>query len=242
MASKNPPTILVVGARNNSLGHRIKTKAHAMGYRVVTAGVSGEEDFRYDVRELPPHEVWSQGPYDSVICTVGVNDPDWSEEATFRINTMGPLQVLDDWVANQKLDLPINHYVAISSNSAHIARTGTLAYCMSKAALSMGIRVRARESAKAYAAACKAFIQAPPSIDIDFYSGLPAIYCYEPGYLTGTPMSLEVGRRLGGIWPHRIPSEQSLSPWDVATVIVNNLMVDGNLMNGSCIRLDGGEQ
>lgn len=219
------PTLLVIGAQYRSLGWRVAERASEQGYQVTTAGITGEE-YQLDVRNLMPSASRSLLDADHVVCTVGINSPSETELLHYEVNVLGPLRCLDTWLRYGGT----GHFVIISSNSAHIARSGSRAYCGSKAALSMAIRCTARDVAKDHH---------------EFMSEerMPAIYGYEPGWLGGTPMSnavedsLEPGAKL-----HRIPSGQHLSPHDLATVIVSNLQIGNNLMNGALLRLDGGDQ
>ena len=224
--------VLVVGAKEGSLGHAVASEARAAGHDVTCAGIGGEQthmdvkkvqQIRATLEEVKPHHL---------VCTVGVNEPGtirgkgWLERLlrTQQVNYVGPLILASEfcryWRDNPDEDV-VHHCVAISSNSAHIARSPSGSYCASKAALSMGYRCAAREM-----------------------SGMPfAIYTYEPGWMSRTPMSNQVMSDLAGqgVQPHRIPGGNEVDPRELARMIVANLAF-GRWLNGTSIRLDGGEQ
>jgi NAD(P)-dependent dehydrogenase (short-subunit alcohol dehydrogenase family) len=233
--------LMVVGARPHSLGMHVATAGATAGWTVTTAGI-GDEDVKMDVvnagevREAIKEEM----PH-SVVCTVGINtgpasvvDYAWDSYITNTIetNTIGPLRVLREWVrAWHKSPLfeeagwqvPM-HFAAISSNSDTIARSLSAGYCASKAALTMALRCVGRELAE---------------------STPMSIYSYSPGWLDGTPMSQQVmDSFVGPVTPtlHRIPGNRILNPVSLATLIVQNLQIDRRYLNGTTIRLDGGEQ
>lgn len=228
--------ILVVGAKPDSLGAAVKAAAEADDYEVVTAGMSGE-DIELNVTNFGNIEdVVAQG-FHHVVCTAGVNKRStltgegWLRaiDQQMRTNFTGPMMLLGQWVRWHRQDLDnasTRHFVAISSNSANVARSQSLGYCSSKAALSMGVRCAAREVAT-----------------------LPfSLYAYEPGWLEGTPMSRSVEGRLaarqGSHTPtaHRIPAGVGIRVDSLARQIVHGITYSGKNFNGTCIRVDGGEQ
>jgi NAD(P)-dependent dehydrogenase (short-subunit alcohol dehydrogenase family) len=223
--------LLVVGARPEGLGGHIAQEAIRRGWIVDTAGIQ-KEQYNIDVRN-PRHareffeEADEEMPFTDIVCTVGINSP-WQVrgshfnrvlDETLATNAIGPMALLSAWVENLPEERDwIAQFVAISSNSARIPRTQSAAYCMSKAALSMGLRVAAREMAKEQI----------------------VIYGYEPGFLEDTPMSEEWTPKP----PHRIPSGMSLKPSRLARMIVHNLSyaAEGDpMLNGCMFRVDGGE-
>lgn len=242
--------LLVVGAREGSLGHYVGSVATERGWTVTTAGVSGDEDMHFDianhgsVHALFPEDMGE--PWHSIVCTAGVNYEGGIKDDSIRgkldqsllINTTGPLHLLHAWQdwwlyhideTHMERDVALGedvpmyplHFVAISSNSARIARSQSLAYCASKAALSMGIRCAARELADTWL----------------------NVYAYEPGWLSGTPMSKEVNARFEYGQPrHRIPGDRTCDPAALAHMIVRNLANWYSSLNGCTLRLDGGEQ
>lgn len=230
------PSMLVVGAQPLSLGWHITRQARHQGWHVTTAGISGEEDIpRFDItKPLHRHNVLKNGlRFDAIVCTAGVNLDggirhktwDYDVETHLLVNAGGPLGLLKQWVDAMEEDgvaLYGRSFVAVSSNSAHVARSQSAGYCASKAALSMGLRCAARELAD---------------------TGLN-VWGVEPGWIKGTPMSERVQERLGpDVAPHRIPGGRSLRPWWLAEFIINNINhVSRSPLNGCMLRIDGGEQ
>lgn len=232
--------LLVVGAKRGSLGDHVVKQSLNEGWRVTTAGVN-EEQFKLDVlSDSQCKGIFRDAPFPhSVVCTVGINkatpvlDAKWRSgvEEQLLVNTLGPLTLLHHWLLELQerrrgewREPPYHHhFVVVSSNSAQIARRQSLGYCASKAALSMGMRCAAREMA-----------EMPVSL-----------YVYEPGWLSDTPMSREVSRRLSEsrvqAKGHRIPGGRAIDAAEFARMIVTNLEL-GRSLNGTVLRVDGGEQ
>lgn len=229
--------VLVVGARSGSLGSAIATRLRANGYVPVTAGQT-DEDIALDLVDpyvSIPNAV-GETEWRHIIYCAGVNPParvgsissDPLRNEPWEVNVIGAIGVLESWldlVADMDWSLSLrNHFVCISSNSANIARTGSTLYCASKAAASMAIRCVGRELAK---------------------SGIhsPSVYAYEPGWIEDTPMSRNLRNRFGhSAEMHRIPGGNGINKNELAELIVRNLSLNGGMMNGTTIRLDGGEQ
>lgn len=228
--------LLVVGAAPSSIGAEVVRVAQTTEcyQEVLTAGISGEGwflDVRYpgDIAKVIDSDTFTD-----VVCTVGVNMPatvdDWSKfpealEQSMLVNYIGVMKLLSRWLGTLKSidEDEWYNFVAISSNSAHVPRRSSAAYCASKAALSMGLRVAAREQADAQA----------PQVNI---------YGYEPGFVQDTPMSEATEHTFQGK-PHRIPGDRVLHRSDLASIIVANLTYTpfGHYANGNMIRIDGGE-
>lgn len=245
------PRVLIVGAREGSLGACIRDTLGRIGFEPITAGISKEEENRLDItnnmktlresieRLKPNHVIVTAGINREVLDPVYVyqGEPQWDEwyKDHFRVNVIGPMRLFTAWLEAREgyqATADLGHFVVIGSNSAHIARTGSAAYCASKAALAMAVRVNARELAR---------------------SDLGAIlYGYEPGLLDGTPMTREVDYRLNGprivsrddrIPLHRMPGiEDGVSPRFLAGLICFNLTQNAPELNGCLLRVDGGEQ
>ena len=240
--------LLVIGARPKSLGACVADVAEDAGWAVRTAGVSGKEDIACDVTNYTDVQMLfnEDNEWHSIVCTAAVNYYCSVRSETFygpledtmMTNAVGPLHLLHCWAHRwlnalddtymQKdvvrgIDVPTvpMHFVAVSSNSAHIARSRSLAYCASKAALSMGIRCAARDLADTWL----------------------NVWGVEPGWLSGTPMSEEVTARIGyGAPVHRIPGDRTVDPGALAHLIVGGLRNPYSSLNGCMLRLDGGEQ
>lgn len=226
--------ILVVGARPGSLGAAVVQEAIDQCYEVLGAGISGE-DLSLDVRADPLGEVAAKlvaaGPT-HIVCTVGMNrpvddalaDPHDLYREHFETNVVGPMRLLTAWqqVLGEEKTHRRHHYVAISSNSARLPRSNSAPYCASKAALSMALRVKAREGAG---------------------SGL-TVYGYEPGLLAGTPMTASTLAQFGSGVPLTRMRDPRLSKGvplaNLASLILHNLEM-GPEMNGLLIPLDADE-
>jgi len=235
--------ILVVGAQAGSLGAAVCKAGVEAGFTAYSIGVSREEDqyldlltaprslLRATVREVKPQHI---------VCTMGINQPYPADNDMdlpswylrhFEANVVGPMRLLEEyrsWIVNDlngDLFGETRHYVAISSNSAVIPRTGSAAYCASKAALSQALRVKARE-AQGGDNGC-------------------IVYGYEPGWLEGTPMSKDIRSQFAAGAPmHRMRGqdlEQGVPAWALARQIVAGLKVPGAALNGALLRYDGGE-
>lgn len=238
--------MLIVGASGeNSLGHAIVRELHDCEWEfgaVNTAGITDEE-IRLDLLRSPRiSEVLTQCRPDIIVCTVGINQPVDIVDAflpakmhnSFQTNVTGPMDLLRHFVASpvrpERGDA-VKKFVAISSNSARIARRNSVAYCASKAALSMALRVAARELAP---------------------GGHVAVWGYEPGLLDGTPMSRETardfasrqGREPEELIMHRMPGvpPEGIPPADLARRIVQDLATFSYAHNGIIIPFDAGEQ
>lgn len=230
--------LLVVGARPLSLGIRVVRAAKDAGYRTETLGM-GSEDHKLDITDTHlVHEFMHEHAFDHIVNTVGVNLDGTIEgkgwiaalETSMRVNYLAQMIMVSGWarywrdkIKSEHLRPEVKHYVAISSNSARIARAQSGGYCASKAALSMGMRCAARQEA----------------------TWPLAIYAYEPGWLEGTPMSEAVRTRIqdkGLTTMHRIPGGQAIPPDQVAEMIVRNIAAGGKHLSGCILRVDGGEQ
>ena len=221
---------LVVGAREGSLGEAIAESLRVHDRQVTTAGISGDEDLGMDIlKKQDVKAVLDRVEPHILVCTAGINrradflaDEDFDYEIVHHLvtNAAAVLMLLREYVNRP---MCARQFVAVSSNSAHIARGGSAPYCASKAALSMGLRVAARE--------CK---------------GAPIIWGVEPGYVEDTPMSEETKFNFAGPL-HRIPGVKEragLGRNEIANHIVALALngMSGMALNGTTIRLDGGEQ
>lgn len=232
--------VLVVGARDHSLGAAVATYAHTGGYDVYKAGISGEAvqlDLSDTVTGWPRlTNVLANLQPQHIVCTVGFNMPQPHESGKeelndwwrwhYETNAMMPLRLLDAWLSamdrkDYERHMSPRHYVAISSNSARLPRSQSAAYCASKAALSMALRVRAREEK---AQRC-------------------TIYGYEPGLLDGTPMTAKSRQAFAGSLTRMRPDTlvEGARVADLAQLIVGNLAHEGQALNGVLLPYDADE-
>jgi NAD(P)-dependent dehydrogenase (short-subunit alcohol dehydrogenase family) len=233
--------LLVVGARPGSLGWAVAEAGRKSDMDVVTAGLTGEDHKINLVIRSRAKWLIDQWAPDHIVCTAGINRPaeveTFNEEMmvwltpSFEHNVVGPMNLLREWVnwLRRNVDPPalesmntmnLRHFVAVSSNSAHIARGKSMAYCASKAALSMALRCAARD-----------------------LGGRPClVYGYEPGLLSGTPMSNDTAKVFGAGATRMKGAPHGLHVADLANEIIGGLRQRGIARNGSLIRLDAGEQ
>lgn len=224
-----PTRVLIVGARPSSLGDHIAVELRGKVDEVVRAGIS-HEPVLLDVCDARRcQEIIKNTEPTHIVCTVGVNWPapfyrhGWDVVAQDHMdaNFFGPMNLLsafEEWLE----EMP-GTFVAISSNSAHIARSNSAAYCASKAALSMALRCAARDATRA---------------------GKPLrIWGYEPGALAGTPMTSAVAGRLGEDVPmsRMLTNPAGLPVATVAGMVARDLLVGGPVLHGTVVRLDNGD-
>lgn len=231
-------TLLVVGVRPGNLGWHVARQAEEAGWKVDRVDHSPQMStgvMPLDVCVVNDVEnFWEHAPdYRAVVYAAGVNletsimDEDWRQlmARQMAVNFAGALEMLNQWL-QFPVGQPRRSFVTIASNSAYIPRSHSMSYCASKAALVMAMRCAAREMA----------VRLPGTF--------PAIYTYSPGWLIGTPMSEAVRQRIPLGHPlHRIPGLQGgVSTTSLAEVVVRNLgLEDCRFLNGTDIRLDGGE-
>jgi NAD(P)-dependent dehydrogenase (short-subunit alcohol dehydrogenase family) len=244
--------LLVVGVQSGGLGDAVLAKAREdeeveSVHSADLPGAQVDEALSYwhhelDIRSLTNARALLQELRPThVCCTVGMN-PYGMEDGTglewahnfghvMETNCIAVLNLAREWsvIMNDPhgglAGIGGMHFCAVSSNSASVVRSGSAAYCASKAALSHGMMCLARDNAKQEIA--------------------NALYVYEPGFLWGTPMSMNIvgstDREREKDF-HRIPSGFSIDPDDVAQMIINNFKLNWNCLNGSRIRVDGGDQ
>lgn len=221
-------TTLIIGARTGSLGSALAAALAPEAWEVVTAGLNDERlvmdindgaNVRAILEEVEPVNVVVTAGV-NVGVAVGQDGFIGGLQKSSDVNFIGVMRVLHEWVRLRAGRWGGGEqFAVVSSNSAHIARTNSAAYCASKAALSMGVRVAARE-----------------------LKGTPLVYAYEFGLLRGTPMTQSTEARFG---PHqtRMPGyPEGLDVHEAARAMVNNLLDPWPGMNGSLLRFDAGEQ
>jgi NAD(P)-dependent dehydrogenase (short-subunit alcohol dehydrogenase family) len=245
MTDDREPTLLVLGAaRHGSLGEAVADVA-LRDYdfsRIFTAGIT-DEALYCDVRNVNSiKDCLAEAMPTYVVCTTGVNVPHRLRDAgmgltmneAFLVNVIGPMEVLHRFITSatrhpqEFTGKYAKRFVAVSSNSARIPRTASAPYCASKAALSMALRVAARELAE----------------DED----APYIWGYEPGLLAGTPMTQVTEAQFGGAGAFRpalhrmkgVPAS-GLPVLDLAERIMFDLVTGAVGLNGTMQPFDAGE-
>jgi NAD(P)-dependent dehydrogenase (short-subunit alcohol dehydrogenase family) len=225
--------VLVVGARPYSLGQLIALSVndHA-GFISRTAGISELEDRYLDLVTDDQEQLFvAIGNARHVVVTAGINEP-WDQEGRqsldnwltkhYVTNVVGPMRLWEAFKARCELTGQSGHFVVISSNSARLPRTQSMAYCASKAALSMAVRVAAREAGRV--------------------PGSPIIYGYEPGLLRGTPMTSDTEVRLPGVPLTRMQTQPGgIDPIELARMVAHGIAANHTALNGCLIPYDDGE-
>lgn len=234
-----PTTIMVVGTAAGSFGAKLYDAFAAemseedeySGWSLVPAGVPRQNEklvstVEYDVTwPLARHyEVMrAVKPY-HVIYAVGMNLTDTegvlgkSAELHFELNARCFLDVAQ---AFKTVAFPGSQLVAVSSNSARIPRSPSLGYCMSKAALSMAVRVLARR-----------------------WKGEPMVWGLEPGLMNTDATIASVNANTYAGRAHRmqgVMSTYGLNADQVAETVAHSVLWGGMHLNGALLQMDAGE-
>lgn len=209
--------LLVFGASEGGIGHAVADCARGEGWNVATAGPEPDHDVRFAWPELTIESIFDnlEAAPRHLVCAVGVNlygNETWMHHE-LMVNAFIPLRILQLWA--HRFGSGGGHGVAISSNSAQVPRSNSVGYCASKAALSQGVRALARTLAKE--------------------GWDESVWVVEPGIVEDTPMTDHLGLL------HRIPGGRTLRAPELADVIVSNLVSGYPWLNGTTLRLDGGE-
>lgn len=237
--------VMVVGCTRGSFGDLVAqafTRAFEEdrymypNWSVVRAGVPSEHPvdyLEYDVTDgQPVHErVMREVKPHHVVYAAGQNFSDFggptlANSATdhFEVNVAGFLRVAE---AFQRVALPGSQLVAVSSNSARIPRSPSVGYCISKAAVSMAVRVLARR-----------------------WRGEPIVWGVEPGLMNTSATVSMVNHGFptdaaGATVPaHRmlgVSSKYGLSASQLAESVAHDVMWGGQWLNGTLRAMDAGE-
>lgn len=238
--------VLVVGCEPRSFGDYLAkelqdtfdaNRSMYPSWNVVRAGIGDlgtGQCIPYDVTE-------SQTTHDRVlnevrphhmVYAVGMNQSDWPGGVTlansatdhFEVNVAGFLRAAE---AFKCVAFPGSQLVAVSSNSARVPRSPSVGYCVSKAALSMAVRVLARR-----------------------WKGEPIVWGVEPG-LMNTGATIEAVNSgaftdaLGQSVPaHRmlgVRSKYGLSAAQLAESVAHDILWGGQWLNGTLRQMDAGE-
>lgn len=231
------PVLMIVGATAGSLGSWLCRESWRSNNfsDIVTAGITEEQYIMDACNYANVRDTLGEVNPDVLICTVGHNTPTplgyglFEEKLNthYMMNLVGPVTLLREMAfraGRREPETGPGKFVAISSNSARIARTNSLPYCATKAALSMAVRCAAREYARD---------------GVRLHS-----WVYEPGLLADTPMTRAM--RGTGKAMHRMEgvASEGLSPQMLARYILGDVMADGRsqALNGTCVPFDAGEQ
>lgn len=209
--------LLVVGASEGGIGHAVADCARGEGWTVVTAGPEPDHDVHFVWPSLTVESIFDDlgSAPRHLVCAVGINNSGDRDDTWLHhelmVNAYLPIKILQRWVDHGTG----GHGVAISSNSAQVPRSRSVGYCASKAALSQGMRALARTLAKG--------------------GWDESVWVVEPGLVEDTPMTDHLGLL------HRIPGGRTLRAPELADVIISNLVSGYRWLNGTTLRLDGGE-
>jgi len=157
MSDEAEPLALVVGG-GSGIGAALVAAHRAQATRTVVWDITGERDMTCDVAD--PDAVGEAvartrsdwGIPDRVTVTAGVghgglltNVPVDEFDRVMAVNARGPWLCLRAWARVMEAESRAGSFVAVSSISARLADRSMGVYCMSKAALSMFVKVAARE-------------------------------------------------------------------------------------------------
>lgn len=220
---------LIIGAAEASLGQAIVDRAGVRNQKVLTAGIQDEalwmdvtvaDSVKFAIKSAVDIAIMA-GERINLVVTAGINVPCHIDETeTFRrnyeVNVFGLQNVLS---AVGGLAYAFASVQVISSNSAHIARRGSVGYCSSKAAVSSMVRCVARD-----------------------WGGNPLLFGYEPGLLVGTPMTRQTEAKFGPSQTRMVGAPGGLRPDQLAHRVVYDALTPWQGLNGTMARLDAGEQ
>lgn len=238
--SNNAFRVLVIGCAPGSFGAYVaaafKTDFEDRylypEWSVMQAGDPQEpsSEYEYDVtdrQERHNEALLSIRPH-HVVYAAGLNRADgpdgiWDHLADsagehFDVNVQGFLKVAQAFKA---VALPGSHLVAVSSNSARIPRSPSLGYCVSKAGLSMAVRVLARR-----------------------WKGEPVVWGVEPGLMSTQATIDNVNAGAWAARAHRmvgVNSQYGLNPKQLAASLAHDVLWGGQWLNGTLQQLDAGE-
>jgi short-subunit dehydrogenase len=225
--------VLVVGATPGSFGDYVAQAFRKQfesdrylypNWTVLTAGVRGEDN-QYDVlqnEEYHDERMQTLRPH-HVVYAAGVNERDKDSLAIWahhhmEVNLYGFLKVAE---AFQRIAYPGSHLVAVSSNSARIPRSPSVAYCASKAALSSAVRTLGRR-----------------------WAGEPLVWGVEPGLMATEATRQAANANVYGGEMHRmrgVASRYGLDPSRLAESLAHNVLWGGAWLNSTLQDMSAGE-
>lgn len=151
--------VLIVGG-NSGIGEAVSQsliKSHKTLNQYIPGrpGKTGDKSNEMDVtsRNSVGLFIEATGPFDYIVYSAGANQLAWMSdpvitavaEDLFDVNCAGFIQVISEHI-RQFPAAPLSA-VAVSSDAARIPMRGSVAYCVSKAALDMAVKTMARELA-----------------------------------------------------------------------------------------------
>ncbi|UVF61779.1 oxidoreductase [Gordonia phage NovaSharks] len=226
---------LVLGGKDGGVGMAVVGLLKEMGHTVFATDAKVDVRSAAIIDEVAISLTKMEPKLEGVVYCAGVNNLSWLgqmgriglQEAAnmFAINSLGFLSVMDSFVRHYDHPLSI---VAISSDAAERPLRTSSAYCASKAALNMLVRVAARELG-------------PKGWRVNAVA---------PGMLEGTGMSNNMDTQIPSVrgWSLKEAMEYEKSqevvpgripPREVAEVVFD-LLTGPKHMNGEIVTLNGG--
>lgn len=195
--------------------------------------VPAREELDITARSSIALTVREHGPFDYIVYSAGTNELAWvgtrhiafRMEDHFSVNCSGLVSLVSEHIRTWE-EAPLS-VVAVSSDAGRIPMRGSVAYCVSKAALNMAVRVMARELAPVH-----------------------RINAVAPGMVDGTPMTEYIERTVpefrGWTPEHALTYERASTPTgrrasltEVASTIAW-VLTGPHQMTGAIIDITGG--
>jgi len=239
--------VLVVGARKGNIGHAVAEKLRHEGHEVIAADLYSNEDamglYADDEDEVIGFFDWLEikGDLDAVVNCAGLNLlgalPDYELEnfkETLNANLITNFLLLREYVRRYDGSGTRKVFLAITSDTAEIAKSHSFAYGASKAGANHFIRCAARELNQY-------------SFDADKW----VVTAIAPGRvytrmdsLTIEDLSRERGishKQANEMLNRNIPVKRGMTPEELANW-VHFVLEKGDYATGCILRLDAGQQ
>lgn len=141
---------LIVGGTTEGIGAYVARRIPMAADHAVN--IPSPKELDVTVEESIAEYLFQHGPFDEIVYCAGVPMLKYAQKMTmddyhwvFNVNAFGFPRLLGEHL--DQYDFHAVNAVAVVSDAAHTPMRGSLAYCSSKAALAMAIRVLARETA-----------------------------------------------------------------------------------------------
>jgi len=223
--------VLIVGG-NSGIGKEV-SRTLTKSYRAIPQFIPSRDFMDVTSRHAVETFIKGYGPFTHIVYSAGANELAWVSAANvtmlaeelFDVNCAGFITVISEHI-RQYPESPLSA-VAVSSDAAEIPMRGSVAYCASKAALNMAVKVLARELAP-----------------------LHRINAVSPGMVDGTPMTAYIDSTIPifrGWTPDQarnyekqnVPTRKRATRDEVAETVIWVLM-GPDQMTGSIIDINGG--
>jgi NAD(P)-dependent dehydrogenase (short-subunit alcohol dehydrogenase family) len=227
------PKGIVIGG-NSGIGERLMDDFRSDG-RFVNVDWMAPIPVELDIRSDAQISMYirDNGPFKYIVYCAGYNRLEWIKEASvtstqdsFDVNVLGFISLLHHH--EQKFPDASGSIIAISSDASRIPMRTSIAYCASKAALNMAVRVAARELAPRW-----------------------RVNAVAPGIIRDTPMTdyidSEVPIVRGWLPDEAAKYEQSMIPigrrGEKAEIshVMRDVLTGPGYLTGSIIEISGGK-